>query len=69
MRNMAHDFRRVDFVVALDTGQRAWAWMESETDDYTGCMLMVKLRMLLTLPGNGFSEVIFVDGSRDDEPN
>ena len=43
--------------------------MESETDDYTGCMLRVKLRMLLTLPGNGFSEVIFVDGSRDDEPN
>ena len=43
--------------------------MESETDDYTGCMLMVKLRMLLTLPGNGFSEVIFVDGRRDDEPN
>ena len=66
---MAHAFQRLDLVMVLETGQKCWTWWESETDDYTGCMLMMKPRVLLTLPELGFSEVIFVDSTHDRDAN
>lgn len=69
VRNMANDFRRLDCISRLGTGRFAWAWFEFESDDFDGRITMLKLRMILTLPEQGFSELIFVDRNRDDEPS
>lgn len=69
VQNMANDFRRLDCIVPLGTGKFAWVWFEFENDDFDGRITMLKLRMLMTLPEQGFSELILGDSNLDDEPS
>lgn len=63
---MAHSFERLDCVLALEKDQHCWTWVECETDDFSGCVVLMKPRILMTLPGiQKQSELIFIDNNRD----
>lgn len=55
---MSHHFFRLKSPVRLPTGEHGWVWLETETDDFGGVILLMRFRLFLSVPDSrGFSRL------------